>query len=756
MKHWIMNDPGGPSQDGVNAAFAQAIAESRPVVYAWYMHERDDMHGLVASAHGMLQTAAAANPGVPFEYVTAQEAMRAVIGTTDVTPPVLTVAHATGDNYTITSSETLLGDGPYVAARYGAGTGAVYAHGMAVTPSGTNSWTASLPSSNGGLPLELVGAGALDLAGNSAVARVGASSLVAAVVPEGACISTAHATVAVAVNYTRIEATPVRAYSVVLHLGGGLALGGAGVVQGNYLKPVGNPSFQVADRGNGVYEVDETLLGATSGATGDGTLFTLNVGSGAASGTGTVTIDSVRVRDCDNNAVSGVPGPVGAVTIDNTAPVAASGLAAQAAGAGTVAGLRKVAVTFTPPSDGSRVEVWRKGYGNYPQYGTGATPGAVPGAPGSYPPAGWALTGVTASGGLDEPPARDAWYYVAYAIDGCGNATASNLTGGTLDYLLGDVADGVAECAGDNAVSMLDVSLLGAHYGAEAGSGDYLACLDVGPTVGYSLTGRPEPDGVIEFEDLVLFALNFRAGTAPLAGARPAVRTEGQAVAADALALELPALPAVGGNFTVPVQATASGIVHALQLELGYDHGVVEMEGVEAGELLGRQGAQALVLTPKPGRVDVALLGPGAGLSGSGELVRVRFRVTGVGAAALTLKSAEGRDGANRKVALNAQVGAMPPPLPTRTSFSSPAPNPFSGTTTLSFALARGGAVELAVYGIDGRKVTTLVAEARAAGQYQVTWDGRDGTGRAVRPGMYYARLLTPDGRFTRTLVLMR
>ena len=170
------------------------------------------------------------------------------------------------------------------------------------------------------------------------------------------------------------------------------------------------------------------------------------------------------------------------------------------------------------------------------------------------------------------------------------------------------------------------------------------------------------------------------------------------------------------------------------------------MEGVEAGELLGRQGAQALVLTPKPGRVDVALLGPGAGLSGSGELVRVRFRVMAAGAAALTLKSVEGRDGANRKVALNGQVGAMPPPLPTRTSFSSPAPNPFSGTTTLSFALARGGAVELAVYGIDGRKVATLVAEARAAGQYQVTWDGRDGTGQAVRPGMYYARLTTPTG----------
>ena len=102
------------------------------------------------------------------------------------------------------------------------------------------------------------------------------------------------------------------------------------------------------------------------------------------------------------------------------------------------------------------------------------------------------------------------------------------------------------------------------------------------------------------------------------------------------------------------------------------------------------------------------------------------------------------------------QVGAPPPQLPTTTWFAAPAPNPFSRTTTLSFALARGGAVELGVYGVDGRKVATLVAETREPGQYQVNWDGRDGTGQPVRPGMYYARLVTPEGRFTRTLVLMR
>ena len=440
-----------------------------------------------------------------------------------------------------------------------------------------------------------------------------------------------------------------------------------------------------------------------------------------------------------------------------------TGLAGAPATSGSDAsGRTKTVLTWSGGGGGGGgVKVYRKGYsnGSYPAYPDRSDwPPEAPASPAlaEAEGSGWALTTVHASGEADQPPGRDYWSYVAFNTDACGSSSAaSNVTGGTLDYLLGDVSDGTTDCAGDNAVHLADVSLLGWHYGATQLEPLYLDCLDVGPTADYSLTGRPIPDGTIEFEDLVLFALNFTPGSAPLASARPA-RPEGAAAGADALTLEVPTLPAVGESFTVRVRATASGLLQALKLELGYDRAVLEMEGAEAGELLGRQGAQALVLTPGPGRVDVALLGAGTGLYGSGELVQVRFRVKSAGAAALALKSAEGRDGANRKVALSGQVVAMQPQLPTKTWFAAPAPNPFSRATTLSFALARGGAVELGVYGIDGRKVATLVNEAREPGQYQATWDGRDGTGQPVRPGIYYARLMTPEGRFTRTLVLMR
>jgi hypothetical protein len=49
--------------------------------------------------------------------------------------------------------------------------------------------------------------------------------------------------------------------------------------------------------------------------------------------------------------------------------------------------------------------------------------------------------------------------------------------------------------------------------------------------------------------------------------------------------------------------------------------------------------------------------------------------------------------------------------------------------------------------------VRTLSRETMEAGTYRPVWTGTDDHGRTVRSGMYYARLITPDGRFTRTLV---
>jgi len=68
-------------------------------------------------------------------------------------------------------------------------------------------------------------------------------------------------------------------------------------------------------------------------------------------------------------------------------------------------------------------------------------------------------------------------------------------------------------------------------------------------------------------------------------------------------------------------------------------------------------------------------------------------------------------------------------------------PNPFGGTAKISFAMPRRGDVDLSVYSVDGRLVRTLVSGETGPGQVDLSWDGRDNTGRQVGNGLYFMRL---------------
>jgi hypothetical protein len=102
-------------------------------------------------------------------------------------------------------------------------------------------------------------------------------------------------------------------------------------------------------------------------------------------------------------------------------------------------------------------------------------------------------------------------------------------------------------------------------------------------------------------------------------------------------------------------------------------------------------------------------------------------------------------------------LAAVPERESPRATMLEPAmPNPFTVATALSFTLAKAGVMELAIFSVDGRRVATLEDGTLAAGRHKVTWYGTDASGRLMRPGMYFARLRSAEGRFARTLVLIR
>lgn len=94
--------------------------------------------------------------------------------------------------------------------------------------------------------------------------------------------------------------------------------------------------------------------------------------------------------------------------------------------------------------------------------------------------------------------------------------------------------------------------------------------------------------------------------------------------------------------------------------------------------------------------------------------------------------------------------------LPDKFSVDQNYPNPFNPSTEISFALPNLSNVELSIYNILGQNVRVLVDEQMPAGNYTVTWDGRNSSGNTVASGVYFYRVTTQFGAETRKMLMLK
>ncbi len=78
------------------------------------------------------------------------------------------------------------------------------------------------------------------------------------------------------------------------------------------------------------------------------------------------------------------------------------------------------------------------------------------------------------------------------------------------------------------------------------------------------------------------------------------------------------------------------------------------------------------------------------------------------------------------------------------------------GRARLRVDLPRAADVSLDLYDARGYRVRRLQAGSLAAGSQVLTWDGRDGTGRSVASGVYFARLRVERRTLTARVLLVR
>jgi putative Ig domain-containing protein len=74
-------------------------------------------------------------------------------------------------------------------------------------------------------------------------------------------------------------------------------------------------------------------------------------------------------------------------------------------------------------------------------------------------------------------------------------------------------------------------------------------------------------------------------------------------------------------------------------------------------------------------------------------------------------------------------------------------PNPFQSGLDLQFDMERADHVSVIILDLQGRKVRDVVDGEFPAGTHRASWEGLDDHSQPVGPGLYFARLITGDGR---------
>lgn len=83
-------------------------------------------------------------------------------------------------------------------------------------------------------------------------------------------------------------------------------------------------------------------------------------------------------------------------------------------------------------------------------------------------------------------------------------------------------------------------------------------------------------------------------------------------------------------------------------------------------------------------------------------------------------------------------------------------PNPMRSTTTISYFLDQEKQVQLAVYDMTGKKISTLVNEKQPAGVRMETWNCRTENGEQLPAGLYFYRIVAGNQSATGKMILHR
>jgi outer membrane protein assembly factor BamB len=98
--------------------------------------------------------------------------------------------------------------------------------------------------------------------------------------------------------------------------------------------------------------------------------------------------------------------------------------------------------------------------------------------------------------------------------------------------------------------------------------------------------------------------------------------------------------------------------------------------------------------------------------------------------------------------------------LPTRYALSTNYPNPFNPSTSFRFDAPEPSNVDIMIYDLLGRQISSMTYERLAPGSHLLNWDGKDNAGQQLASGIYFLHLTAKSAEgdvntFTSSLKLM-
>ena len=83
-------------------------------------------------------------------------------------------------------------------------------------------------------------------------------------------------------------------------------------------------------------------------------------------------------------------------------------------------------------------------------------------------------------------------------------------------------------------------------------------------------------------------------------------------------------------------------------------------------------------------------------------------------------------------------------------------PNPFNPVTTLRYDLPENALVNITIYDMMGRQISTLVSSLQSAGYKSIQWNGTNDAGQPVSAGLYLYTIQAGEFRQTKKMVLLK